>query len=80
MLHVNELTYRIGPRLLLDRATVAIPAGAKAGLVGRNGSGKTTLFRLIPGELAPEGGSISLPQEHPDRPGRAGSAGRRRRA
>ena len=62
MLHVNELTYRIGPRLLLDRATVAIPAGAKAGLVGRNGSGKTTLFRLISGELAPEGGSISLPR------------------
>ncbi|MGB4907064.1 MAG: ABC-F family ATP-binding cassette domain-containing protein, partial [Tabrizicola sp.] len=29
---------------------------------GRNGAGKTTLFRLIRGELALEGGAITLPQ------------------
>ncbi|MCB1499173.1 MAG: ABC-F family ATP-binding cassette domain-containing protein [Bauldia sp.] len=62
MLHVNDITYRIGPRLLLDHATVALPDGAKTGLVGRNGSGKTTLFRLITGEITAEGGSISLPR------------------
>ena len=62
MLHINDLTYRIGPRLLIDHATVALPEGAKAGLVGRNGAGKTTLFRLITGELLPETGSISLPR------------------
>jgi ATP-binding cassette subfamily F protein 3 len=56
MLHVNDLTYRIGDRLLLEHATVAIPAGAKAGLVGKNGAGKTTLFRLIAGEIGPESG------------------------
>jgi ATP-binding cassette subfamily F protein 3 len=62
MLHVNDLTYRIGERLLLDHATVALPAGAKAGLVGRNGSGKTTLFRLIAGELGPETGAVGMPK------------------
>jgi ATP-binding cassette subfamily F protein 3 len=62
MLHVNDLTYRIGERLLLDHATVALPAGAKAGLVGRNGSGKTTLFRLIAGELGPESGAVGMPK------------------
>jgi ATP-binding cassette subfamily F protein 3 len=62
MLHINGLTYRIGPRLLLEGATVAIPAGGKAGLVGRNGIGKTTLLRLILGEIAPEAGSISVPR------------------
>jgi ATP-binding cassette, subfamily F, member 3 len=62
MLHINDLTYRIGERLLLDHATVAIPAGARAGLVGRNGSGKTTLFRLIVGEIGPETGSIGMPR------------------
>ena len=62
MLHINDLTYRIGERLLIDHATVALPAGAKAGLVGRNGSGKTTLLRLIAGEIGPETGSVALPK------------------
>src|SRR3954453_10962097 len=62
MLHVNGLTYRIGDRLLLARASFAVPDGAQVGLVGRNGTGKTTLFRIILGEVAPEGGTVSLPR------------------
>ena len=61
MLQINELTYRIEGRVLIDRATVAVSAGQKAALVGRNGSGKTTLLKLIAGELQPDGGAISLP-------------------
>ncbi|MBU3730393.1 MAG: ABC-F family ATP-binding cassette domain-containing protein [Beijerinckiaceae bacterium] len=60
MLHINDLTYRLGPRLLFDKATVAIPDGARVGFVGRNGTGKTTLFRLIRGEIGSEGGSITV--------------------
>jgi ATP-binding cassette, subfamily F, member 3 len=62
MLHINDLTYRIGERLLIDHATVALPAGAKVGLVGKNGAGKTTLFRLIAGEIPPETGSVGRPR------------------
>jgi ATP-binding cassette subfamily F protein 3 len=62
MLHINDLTYRLGERLLIDHATVAIPDGGKVGLVGKNGAGKTTLFRLIAGELGSETGSISRPK------------------
>ena len=61
MLHMNELTYRIAGRVLIDRATVAVSAGQKIALVGRNGSGKTTLLKLIAGELQPDGGAISVP-------------------
>jgi ATP-binding cassette subfamily F protein 3 len=77
MLTINDLTYRIGGRTLLDQATVALPAGARAGLVGRNGAGKTTLFRIIAGEVAPEQGDVRLSprsrigriaQEAPDGP------------
>jgi ATP-binding cassette subfamily F protein 3 len=60
MLHLNDLTYRLGPRVLFDRATVAIPTGARVGFVGRNGTGKTTLFRIIRGEVGTEGGSVTL--------------------
>src|SRR5436190_12695797 len=63
MLHINGLTYRIGSRLLLEEATVAIPSGHKVGLVGRNGIGKTTLIRLILGEIAPEAGTIGVPRQ-----------------
>ena len=62
MLQINDLTFRLGERLLLDHATVAIPAGARVGIVGRNGTGKTTLFRIVCGELAVEGGSTYLPR------------------
>ena len=60
MLQINDLTYRIGGRLLLENATVTIPDGHKVGLVGRNGTGKTTLFRLIAGDVSPEAGSITI--------------------
>ena len=37
MLHVDGLTYRLGERLLIDNATVALPTGGRVGVVGRNG-------------------------------------------
>ena len=62
MLTINDLSLRIAGRLLLDHASLSLPSGAKAGLVGRNGTGKTTLFRAITGDLSPETGSIGLPR------------------
>ena len=62
MLHINDITYRIGPRLLIDHATVALAAGTKTGLVGKNGAGKSTLFKLVTGEIQGESGTISVPR------------------
>ncbi|MEQ8823133.1 MAG: ABC-F family ATP-binding cassette domain-containing protein [Filomicrobium sp.] len=62
MLHINDLTYRIEGRVLLDHATVALPTGHKVGLIGRNGAGKTTLLKLISGELGADDGAIGLPK------------------
>ncbi|MBT5193093.1 MAG: ABC-F family ATP-binding cassette domain-containing protein [Rhodospirillaceae bacterium] len=58
MLHINDLTYRIGGRDILTEASAHIPKGHKVGVVGRNGAGKSTLFKLIMGELSGDGGSI----------------------
>jgi ATP-binding cassette subfamily F protein 3 len=62
MLTINDLSLRIAGRLLLDHASLTLPAGTKAGLVGRNGTGKTTLFRAITGDMPTETGSIDLPK------------------
>ncbi|MCA0276337.1 MAG: ATP-binding cassette domain-containing protein [Proteobacteria bacterium] len=62
MLIINDLSLRIAGRLLLDHASLTLPAGTKAGLVGRNGTGKTTLFKAITGDFSSETGSISLPK------------------
>jgi ATP-binding cassette, subfamily F, member 3 len=62
MLQVSGLTYRIGSRLLLDGASLTVPTGHRAGLVGRNGIGKSTLFRIVLGEISSEAGSVNLPR------------------
>jgi ATP-binding cassette subfamily F protein 3 len=77
MLRIENLVFDAWGRRFFDGASVAIPAGAKVGLVGRNGVGKSTLFKLITGQLAALGGEILLPkaarigsvdQEHPATP------------
>ncbi len=77
MLQIDNLVFNAWNRRFFDSASVTLPVGAKVGLVGRNGIGKTTLFKLILGELVPDGGEIGLPkaariasvdQEHPATP------------
>jgi len=62
MLRIDNISYSVAGRPLIEGASATIPDGHKVGLVGRNGTGKTTLFRLIRGELALEGGEIRLPE------------------
>ncbi|KPP87336.1 MAG: ATP-binding cassette, subfamily F, member 3 [Rhodobacteraceae bacterium HLUCCA08] len=62
MLRIDDISYSVEGRPLIDHASAVIPAGHKVGVVGRNGTGKTTLFRLIRGELALESGAIDLPK------------------
>ena len=77
MLQIDDLVFNAWGRRFFDRASVLLPPTAKVGLVGRNGVGKSTLFKLILGELQPDGGEIGLPrrarvaavsQEHPATP------------
>jgi ATP-binding cassette subfamily F protein 3 len=60
MIYIQDLSYSIAGRTLLDKVSITIPTGQRVGLVGPNGAGKSTLFKLISGELAPDGGEISL--------------------
>lgn len=62
MLQISDLTYRIGDRLLIEKASVTLPGKAKTGLVGRNGAGKSTLFKIITGDLSTETGFVQIPK------------------
>lgn len=60
MLHITDITYRIGDRMLFDKATVSVPAGYKVGFVGKNGAGKSTLFKIVLDEISPESGAVRV--------------------
>ena len=61
MLRIDDLTYRLGGRVLLNQASATVSRGQRVGLVGVNGAGKTTLLRLIAGAIQPDGGTIEVP-------------------
>jgi ABC-type polysaccharide/polyol phosphate transport system ATPase subunit len=56
MIVLDEISLRLAGRLLIDHASVAIPEGARVGVVGRNGSGKTTLMKILSRVTAPTEG------------------------
>ena len=62
MLKIDNISYSVEGRPLIEEASATIPYGHKVGLIGRNGAGKTTLFKMIYGEIALDGGSITLPR------------------
>lgn len=64
MLSINNLTYRISGRTILENCNLNIMDGWRVGVVGLNGAGKSTLFKLAAGELQADGGDITLTSKH----------------
>ncbi|HVE20992.1 MAG TPA: ABC-F family ATP-binding cassette domain-containing protein [Acidocella sp.] len=60
VLILDNLSYSIAGRSLLNQASLMVDPGRRIGLIGRNGAGKSTLLKLIGGELQPDGGTIRL--------------------
>ncbi|MGW0473097.1 ABC-F family ATP-binding cassette domain-containing protein [Streptomyces coeruleorubidus] len=60
-LEVSHLEYYLPDgRALLGDVSFRVAEGSAMALVGPNGAGKTTLLRLIAGELAPHGGTLTV--------------------
>ncbi|NBX37423.1 MAG: energy-dependent translational throttle protein EttA [Planctomycetes bacterium] len=60
VVHAKEVSKSFGDRLLLDRVSFEIPAGAVVGVIGPNGAGKTTLFKMILGAEKPDAGTFTV--------------------
>ena len=54
----KEVSKAFGDRLLIDKLSFTVPAGAIVGIIGPNGAGKSTLFRMLAGKEKPDSGEI----------------------
>lgn len=57
-LHVENLSFIAGGRVIIDGVSLAIEAGPSSIILGANGAGKSVLMRLLHGLLAPTEGRI----------------------
>ncbi len=55
MLEINNVTYKVGSRKLLDNICTDIKSGQIVVIMGANGAGKTTLLKHISNEISGEG-------------------------
>jgi len=60
MLNIQNMSYLQGGIPLFQDVNLQAFTNQRIGLVGKNGCGKSTLFRLIRGEIKPDGGEVSM--------------------
>jgi ATPase subunit of ABC transporter with duplicated ATPase domains len=63
MIGLSRLEKSYGGRTLFENVSLQLNPWCRYGLVGANGSGKSTLLKILAGDEAPTGGSISIPRE-----------------
>ncbi len=64
MLRINNISYNVQDRNLVQQVTAVMKPGALTALMGSNGAGKSTLLKIISGELKPSSGEVTW-QERP---------------
>ncbi len=55
-----DVSKSFGDRLLMDKLSFKVPAGAIVGIIGPNGAGKSTLFRMLQGMEKPDSGEVLI--------------------
>ncbi len=64
---LRDVRLALGGRVVLDRVSLDIPAGAFVGVLGPNGAGKTTLLRAVLGLVPPRQGTLRVLGQPPSR-------------
>ena len=60
VIEFDKVSKSFGDRLLIDKLSFKVPAGALVGIIGPNGAGKSTLFRMIQGVEKPDSGEVKI--------------------
>lgn len=60
VIEASDLAKAYGEKLLFEKTSFSVPAGAIVGVIGPNGAGKTSLFRLIAGQEDPDHGTLRI--------------------
>jgi ATP-binding cassette subfamily F protein 3 len=63
MLQIQDLSYAVGERVLLNSVSWNLVPGRRLALIGPNGTGKTTLLKIIHGDIADFQGRIFKPRD-----------------
>ena len=58
ILKLENLTFKIGRKMILENLNLKLGKGQILGLLGPNGVGKSTIFNIIIGLLSPSFGSV----------------------
>jgi len=60
VIEATNVAKAFGDKLLYDNLNFKLPPAGIVGVIGPNGAGKTTIFKMIMGELQPDGGTFSI--------------------
>jgi sulfate-transporting ATPase len=60
VIEFTDVSKGFGDRLLIDKLSFSVPAGAIVGIIGPNGAGKSTLFKMITGQDKPDSGEVVI--------------------
>ncbi|GAB3634577.1 heme ABC transporter ATP-binding protein [Hymenobacter arcticus] len=58
MIQATNISYCIGPKMLLHNVALTARPGELLAVVGANGAGKSTLLKLLSGDLKPSAGEV----------------------
>jgi ATP-binding cassette ChvD family protein len=60
VIEATNVAKAFGDKLLYDDLNFKLPPAGIVGVIGPNGAGKTTIFKMIMGELQPDGGTFTI--------------------
>lgn len=63
MITLNNITKKVGVRLLFENVTITFNEACRYGLTGPNGAGKSTLLKILMGIEPATSGSVILPKK-----------------